>query len=299
MRSESSTSANGGGGPSNRASAPTCMCELGPSWARNDASSAVRRSKCCCAMAASLPRARRGGEVAAPPLRWRAMHAAEPFSTALRRAADPIWSAQHEHPFVRGVADGTADLDGFARYVRQDYLFLVEYARVLALGAARAPDLATMRRFADLAQAILGEEMELHRAFARELGITESELEAERPMAVTRGYTDFLLRTATLGSFGELAAALLPCMWGYAEIGARLAERPEPPPDPRYARWIATYAVDEFQELAAWCRGLVDRLAAEAGEPERERMRRAFLVCSEHELAFWDVGLSATSGPRR
>src|SRR3954471_4187778 len=50
MRSESSTSANGGGGPSNRASAPTCMCELAPSCARNDASSAVRRSKCCCAM---------------------------------------------------------------------------------------------------------------------------------------------------------------------------------------------------------------------------------------------------------
>jgi thiaminase (transcriptional activator TenA) len=181
--------------------------------------------------------------------------------------------------------------------VRQDYVFLVEYARLLALGAARAPDLATMRRFADLAQAILGEEMELHRAFAREFGISEAELEAETPLPVTRAYTDFLLRTATLGSFGELAAALLPCMWGYAEIGARLAERPAPP-DPRYARWIETYAAPEFAELAAWCRALVDRLAAEAGTAERERMRRAFLVCSEHELAFWDVGLSATSGPR-
>jgi thiaminase/transcriptional activator TenA len=225
--------------------------------------------------------------------------AAEPFSTALRRAADAIWAAQHEHPFVLGVADGTADHAGFARYVRQDYVFLVEYARLLALGAARAPDLATMRRFADLAQAILGEEMELHREFAREVGIDAAELEAEVPLPVTRAYTDFLLRTATLGSFSELAAALLPCMWGYAEIGARLAQRPEPSPDPRYARWIATYAADDFQELAAWCRGFVDRLAAEAGEPERERMRRAFLACSEHELAFWDVGLSARSGPRR
>jgi thiaminase/transcriptional activator TenA len=225
------------------------------------------------------------------------VEAAEPFSAALRRAADPIWAAQHEHPFVRGVADGTAAIEGFARYVRQDYVFLVEYARLLALGAARAPDLATMRRFADLAQAILGEEMELHRAFAREFGISEAELEAEAPLPVTRAYTDFLLRTATLGSFGELAAALLPCMWGYAEIGARLAERPAPP-DPRYARWIETYAAPEFAELAAWCRALVDRFAAEAGTAERERMRRAFLVCSEHELAFWDVGLSATSGPR-
>ena len=223
----------------------------------------------------------------------------EPFSQTLRRAADDVWRAQHEHPFVLGVADGTLAVERFARYVRQDYLFLVEYARLLALGAARAPDLETMRRFAELAQAILGEEMELHRAFAREFGISEADLERERAAPVTRAYTDFLVRTAALGSFAELAAALLPCMWGYAEIGARLAERPEPSPEPRYARWIETYAAADFQDLAAWCRGLVDRLAAAAGDDERERMRRAFLLSSEHELAFWDVGLTSTSDPPR
>jgi thiaminase/transcriptional activator TenA len=217
---------------------------------------------------------------------------AAPFSAHLRREADAIWTAQHEHPFVLGVADGSLAVERFARYVRQDYVFLVDYARVLALGAARAPDLATMRRFADLAQAILGEEMDLHRAFAREFGISESELEAEPSDPLTRAYTDFLLRTAALGSFAELAAALLPCMWGYAEIGARLAQRPEPSPEPRYRRWVETYAAGEFQELAAWCRGLVDRLAADGGADERERMRRAFVASSEHELAFWDVGLA-------
>jgi thiaminase (transcriptional activator TenA) len=219
------------------------------------------------------------------------MTTADSFSTQLRRAADGIWRAQHEHPLVLGVADGTLAVERFARYVRQDYLFLVEYARLLALGAARAPDLETMRRFADLAQAILGEEMDLHRAVARELGITDADLESEEAAPVTRAYTDFLLRTATLGSFAELAAALLPCMWGYAEIGARLAQRPSASPEPRYQRWIETYAADDFQELAAWCRGLVDRLAATAGDDERERMRRAFVQSSAHELAFWDVGL--------
>src|SRR3954447_25754208 len=168
-----------------------------------------------------------GRLVYAPPGRSdasdRSLPRMESISAQLRRTADPVWSAQHEHAFVRGIGDGTAGLDGFKRYVRHDYVFLVEYARLLALGAARAPDLATMRRFGDLAQVILGEEMDLHRAFARELGIGEAELEAEAPLPVTRAYTDFLLRTAALGSFGELAAALLPCMWGYPEIGARLS----------------------------------------------------------------------------
>jgi thiaminase/transcriptional activator TenA len=214
---------------------------------------------------------------------------AKPFSAELRRAADPIWQAQHDHPFVRGVGDGTLPVKAFERYVRQDYVFLIEYARLLALGAARAPDLATMRRFAELAQAILVTEMDLHRAYARRFGITEAQLEAEEPAPQTRAYTTFLLRTATIGDFGELAAALLPCMWGYAEIGARLADRPRPA-DERYAEWIDTYASEEFAELAAWCRRLVDRLGAEAGEPGRRRMERAFRACSEPELAFWDVG---------
>jgi len=210
------------------------------------------------------------------------------FSAQLRADADAIWQAQHDHPAVRGIGDGSLPVEAFANYVRQDYLFLIDYARLLALGAARAPDLETMRRFADLAQAILGTEMDLHRAYAAEFGISAQELEAEEPAPETWIYTDFLVRTAATGDFAELAAALLPCMWGYAEVGQRLAAG-GPPPEERYARWIEMYASEEFGELATWCRTLVDRLAEETGDAGRERMRRAFLTCSRHELGFWDT----------
>jgi thiaminase/transcriptional activator TenA len=218
------------------------------------------------------------------------------FSEQLRAAAADVWEAQHAHPFVRGIGDGTLPVDRFAHYVRQDYVFLIEYARMLALGAARATDLETMRRFADIAQAILGEEMELHRALAREFGISEAELEAEPPAQATQAYTDFLVRTAALGDLGELAAALLPCMWGYAEIGQRLAAAGVPG-DERYARWIQTYSAPDFDELAAWCRGLVDRLGGAAGEDGRARMTRAFVTCSRYELAFWEMGWTLQRWP--
>src|SRR5919108_5373620 len=39
-----------GGGPSNTVMPPTCMCEARPSLCRNDASTEVSRSRCCCAM---------------------------------------------------------------------------------------------------------------------------------------------------------------------------------------------------------------------------------------------------------
>jgi thiaminase/transcriptional activator TenA len=210
------------------------------------------------------------------------------FSNELRGAADDVWEAMHEHPFVRGVGDGTLDPDRFRFYVRQDYLFLIDYARLLAVGCARAPELEVMTTFAELTQAILGTEMDLHRAYAAEWGISDEELQGEPAHPTTRAYTDFLLRTATLGDFGELVAALLPCMWGYSEIGQRLATRPRPT-EGLYDRWIEMYAADDFAELARWCREICDRTAADAAQRTRERMQDAFVISSRHELAFWEA----------
>ncbi|HEY8369488.1 MAG TPA: thiaminase II [Thermodesulfobacteriota bacterium] len=210
------------------------------------------------------------------------------LSTRLRQAAEPIWAAQHAHPFVRGIGDGTLPIEPFAFWVRQDYLFLIEYSRLFALGAARAPDLATMTRMSDLLHATLVTEMDLHRGYAAEFGIAPEALEAERMAPTTQGYTDFLLRTATVGDYLELVAALLPCMWGFHEIGERLAARGRPA-DPRYAKWIDMYASPEFGALAEWCRGLLDRLGAGQPEAELARAEAAFVTSSRYELAFWEM----------
>jgi len=210
------------------------------------------------------------------------------FTDELRTAADSGWQAQIDHPFVRGIGDGSLSLDRFRFWIRQDYLFLIEYCRVFAFGAARAPDLQTLTKFADLLDATAHGEMELHRAYAREFGIEPSELEAETAAPATRAYTDFLVRVAATGEFAEMAAALLPCMWAFSDIGMALKARGAPA-DPRYARWIEMYADPEFAALADWCRRLVDDLAEQAGPGARARMREAFLTSVKHELAFWEM----------
>jgi thiaminase (transcriptional activator TenA) len=209
------------------------------------------------------------------------------FAAELRAAAADVWEAQHAHPFVRGIGDGTLAAPSFRFYVRQDYRFLIDYGRLLALGAARAPRVEDMRRFAALAQSVLETEMTLHVGFAEQWGIAAAELEAEPTAPATAAYADFLLRTASVGDYAELVAALLPCMWGYAEIGLRLAAA-GPPEHAGYATWIAMYADPEFQALAGWCRELADAAAADAGPGARARMHAAFRASSEHELAFWE-----------
>jgi thiaminase/transcriptional activator TenA len=210
------------------------------------------------------------------------------LSARLREDADAVWLAQHDHPFVRAVGDGSVDMERFRHWVRQDYLFLVEYARLFALAAARAPDLETMRRFARLAQETLETEMGLHRAYAAEFGISEQTLAAETMAPTTRAYTDFLLRTAALGDYVELVAALLPCMWGFNEIGTRLAEKGVPS-QPQCAAWVEMYASTEFGGLARWCREILDRLGEGLPAEVEARAREAFVTSSRYELAFWEM----------
>jgi thiaminase/transcriptional activator TenA len=210
------------------------------------------------------------------------------FSDELRRLVDPIWEAQHRHPFVRGIGDGTLELDRFRHWVRQDYLFLIEYCRLFGLAAARAPDLATIAKFGELLQSTATAEMELHRAYADSFGIGREELERATASPTTRGYVDFLLRTAALGDFLELVSALLPCMWGFSEIGQRLSVLPRPA-DPRYAAWVDMYAAPEFHELTAWCRDLLDRHSEDASTAARARAEAAFVASSQHELRFWEA----------
>jgi len=221
---------------------------------------------------------------------------AERFTDRLRETAARIWEAQHQHPFVRGIGDGTLELERFKYWVRQDYVFLVDYARLLLLVAARSPSLDLMSRFARLATETLQTEMSLHRTYAAQFGISPAELEGEPPAPATRAYTDFLLRTATLGDYAELVAALLPCMWGFSEIGQRLAARTAPQ-DERYAQWIAMYSSPEFADLAQWCRELLDCLATGMLEGDLQKLEAAFLASSRHEWRFWEMAWKMEQWP--
>ena len=210
------------------------------------------------------------------------------FTDELTEVGDPIWDAIVTHPMVERLGEGTLEEAPFRYWVRQDYVYLVEYARVFALGAANAPDLDRMGTFAELLDSTINTEMDLHRAYAADFGISEADLEATEPSPTTRAYTDFLVRVAATGTFGDLVAALLPCMWGFNETAKRLDARGRPDHD-GYSEWIAMYAGEEFTELTEWCKDLMDDVADDATEAERERYRDIFRTSARYEYRFWDA----------
>jgi thiaminase/transcriptional activator TenA len=210
------------------------------------------------------------------------------LTDALYEAARPIWEAQLAHPFVRGIRDGTLEEEKFKRWVRQDYRYLIEFARVFAWAAAKADSLDSMRWYARALDLTLNTEMNLHRRYAERFGIGREELEREPMWPTTRAYTDFLVRTAADGDMSELLAALLPCAWGYAYIGEHLA-RGERPQDERYADWIDQYASADFGEAAAWLRAELDRLGDGIGPTTRASLIELFVTSSRYEWRFWEM----------
>ena len=193
------------------------------------------------------------------------------------------------HPFITGIGDGTLPVEKFKHYVKQDYVYLIDYAKVLAVASARAPDLETMGWFAGLLDETLNTEMELHRSYCGEFGITREELEQTEAAPTTIAYTGFLLKVAHLGNFGELVAALLPCQWGYWEIGHHLAKQGVPREAPLYSKWIEMYSSGEFEELAESIRSLADRVAEGVAPSQLAAMEEAYLTSLRLEYKFWDM----------
>ena len=219
------------------------------------------------------------------------------FADDVEKMAEPVRRAILEHPFVTGIGDGTLDPESFKYYVRQDYVYLIDYSRVMALASARAPDLETMGWFARLLDETLNTEMELHRGYCARFGISSEELEATRASPTTIAYTSYLLNVAHQGSFAEVAASFLPCQWGYWEIGDHLARKGKPEGAPLYREWIEMYVSTEYRALAEWARSLADRVASEAGPAERKRMERAYLTSLRYEYLFWDMSYRREEWP--
>ena len=219
------------------------------------------------------------------------------FSDDVDKKAAPLREAILQHPFVTGIGDGTLNVEKFKFYVRQDYVYLIEYSRVLALAAARARGLEAMSWFARLLDETLNTEMELHRGYCARFGVTREELNATTAAPTTQGYTQFLVATAHQREYPELVAALLPCQWGYWEIGDHLARRGLPEVAPLYREWIEVYASPEYKALGDWLRNHADQLAEMEGPPTTLRMQDAFLSSLRYEYLFWEMAYKGEGWP--
>lgn len=211
------------------------------------------------------------------------------FTDRLWDSVESIWKGYLEHPFVTGLGDGTLDQGKFQHWLKQDYVYLVEYSRLMAIGAEKSPDLKTMNMFSEMLHGTLFGEMELHRGYAAEFGISEDELLLTEASAVNTAYTSYMLNHAQRGDAAAVAACLLACAWSYNYIGRSLSDKyPEQENNP-YKQWVETYSGEDFTSLNGTAMTLLNKLAE--GKPERELalLEEIVVKTSLYEYMFWDM----------
>jgi len=214
----------------------------------------------------------------------------------LINACLPDWQTYITHPFVMKLADGSLDRQCFLHYLKQDFLFLKQYARAYALAIYKSNSLSDMRKALPAVNTLLDGEINHHVTYCKNWGLTEADLEAEDEDFGTVAYTRYVLDAGMSGDLVTLYAALAPCSIGYAEIGRYLINHENTKvEDNEFASWIELYSGDEFQNSIQESTEHFDQLLAEIplDSQRGQQLINVFRTATRMEVAFWQQGLDA------
>ncbi len=210
-------------------------------------------------------------------------------------ASSEAWSAYTKHDFVLLLARGELPEACFRRYLIQDYLFLIHFARAWGLAIYKSDSLGEMRRAQRLVAATLDIEIGLHVEYCRGWGLSEAAMIAEPEAMETIAYTRFVLDRGLAGDRLDLETALAPCIIGYAVIAAeRMADPATRLDGNRYRDWLEMYAGSEYRDLAREAEAALDeQFARRGGEGRFSSLAVGFATATRLEADFWQMGLDA------
>ena len=212
------------------------------------------------------------------------------FSRNLKAKARKVWEDGYEHPFVQELGMGTLDKERFKFYLLQDYLYLLQYAKVFAIAAVKSGTEELMANFSRMQHYILANEMDVHREYMAGFGVTREELAGLKPSLYNRTYTANMLSYGLTGGLAEILAAVFPCAWTYADYAKRLkAQYADRLGGNFYGTWINNYASDEFSDSFEWFYDALDALVADMPEARRAEIADIFVSSVEFEYLFWDM----------
>lgn len=207
----------------------------------------------------------------------------------LLAATKAIWQDYNLHPFVLGIQNGTLPRQKFRYYIIQDYLYLEEYAKVFAIGVAKAKSPQTAALFAQY-MAQMHAELNIHNGYMGLLGITEAEIVATPRALDNLSYTSYMLRIAYELGEVEILTAVLSCAYSYEVIAKKIVQNnPAATDNAFYGEWIKGYAADEYTAENVILLNTLDELTAGYSEAQTQKLIEIFTVCSKYELNFWQM----------
>lgn len=212
------------------------------------------------------------------------------FIEAQDRRYAPLWERIREHRFLRETRDGTVPDPVFATWLRQDYLFVEAAIPFIAALIPKAPT----EHWGPLSDVLgaLRKELEIFEERAAEVGV---ELRGAPPAFACHAYVQFLLATAQTRGYAETYTVLYAAERAYHDSWKVVREGIDPASP--WIPFVENWAGEEFAGYVGYLGGELEKLAASAGEGERERMGELYRLTLLYEIAFWEMAYEAGGWP--
>jgi len=205
-------------------------------------------------------------------------------SQDLKEKHSDLWEQNLKHPFLKEIESGNLPIENFKFYMKQDYLYLLEYCKAIALLIAKSESEEKIRDYTEVLYKTVNLEIDHHRKYCEEVGIEN--LEETEMAPTTAAYTQYLVKTAYSESVPQIISVILPCFWVYLDMGKELD-----PSDTKedYRKWILMYRSKEFEELIKKLKDDLDSYLEKMSKDEIIRIDEIFERSLRYEYMFWEM----------
>lgn len=193
------------------------------------------------------------------------------------------------HPFIKGLKDGSLDKEKFKKYLIQDTLYLKDYAKVYAMAFLLADNVRDLQFLHTCIGVVVADETNMHIRYLQDFDLDVYTIDKMEFEKANRDYLDYMLSFGEGKDIKEIFMGALPCTLTYEHIGKTLKKECVNPEENYYYPWIKEYAGPGFEDFSVRSCELLDRICKGIDEAEEEKLIEIFLEACRHEMNFWDM----------
>ena len=208
------------------------------------------------------------------------------FFYRLKSSCNKEWSEYTEHKFLSDLVSNKLPDKNFKRYLVQDYIFLQQFLRILALSVYRSNSFDEINRSVNFIKGI-DNEIKLHINYCKKWQIPLKSLINIKAERANSAYTDHVLGVGKNGNNLDIFSSLSPCIVGYGEIGFKLSKIKNWKKS-KYNSWIKMYSSKEYQQVAKDNIDYLDILFKNNKNQNLNKLKNNFKKSTILERNFWE-----------
>ena len=214
----------------------------------------------------------------------------EDYYSIIRDEIKNYFVIQSKKPFWQEMLKGTLSDEVYTYWVKVDYVYLVNFSKILALGISKGETLEEMKIMNDYLNWILNEEMMIHIVHAKKIGISETELFNCEMGPIKYSYTRHENNCANAGDLGILLSGILACIVGWPIVANILLEGQKISDNNKYKDWLNMYADDKvLKDHTEKILSIFNSYASRGNREYKDILKKNFFTGVKYETMCWDA----------